>query len=82
MLKSRPVEVALHGAAKTNYLFTLYRNWRECQVVGINPDFDYLYDPQQCRPVGFCPVCGGEIYRIGAELCATCDGFYMEDFET
>ena len=41
-------------------------------MIGINPDFDYLYDPQQARPVGFCSVCGREIYRLFQETCDRC----------
>lgn len=41
-------------------------------MVGINPDYDYLFDPQQRCPVGFCSVCGREIYEYGEELCEEC----------
>lgn len=40
-------------------------------MIGINPDFDYLYDPQQARPIGFCTCCGGVIYREG--ICLRCE---------
>ena len=46
-------------------------------MVGINPDFDYLYDPQQARPYGFCCVCGREIYAPFRETCDRC----MADME-
>lgn len=42
-------------------------------MVGVNPDFDYLFDPQQTRPVGFCERCGAEIYGFGRELCYRCE---------
>lgn len=42
------------------------------EFIGVNPDLDYLYDPQQCRPVGFCRKCGGELYVNGEELCSDC----------
>lgn len=41
-------------------------------MIGINPDYDYLYDRQQDRHVCFCPVCGKEIYNAGNELCYWC----------
>ena len=40
--------------------------------IGINPDYDYLNDPQQARPFGFCAKCGKEIYRPFAETCDRC----------
>ena len=48
------------------------------KIIGINPGYDYLFDPQQAEPVGFCPICGGEIYCEGKERCAFCDS-EMED---
>ena len=41
------------------------------KIIGINPDYDYLLDPQQAEPQGWCPVCGGEICG-DAELCRMC----------
>jgi hypothetical protein len=41
-------------------------------MIGINPDFDYLYDPQQRRAAGRCPLCGVEIWTPGANLCRRC----------
>ena len=35
-------------------------------IIGINPDYDYMFDPQQAEPQGWCPVCGD------AELCRRC----------
>jgi hypothetical protein len=43
-------------------------------LIGINPDYDYLYDRQQDKPAGFCQ-CGREIYAEGDEFCFWC----MED---
>lgn len=43
-------------------------------MVGINPDFDYLYDPQQVLPVCLCANCGREIYAKGREFCDDCWG--------
>lgn len=40
-------------------------------MIGINPDNDYLFDPQQSRPSGFCEACGGEIYGDG--ICLRCE---------
>lgn len=40
-------------------------------IIGINPDFDYLYDPQQAPVIGWCE-CGREIYRYGEEKCQRC----------
>ena len=42
-------------------------------MIGINPDFDFLYDPQQAPPVGFCVCCGKEIYVRGKDLCELCE---------
>lgn len=44
--------------------------------VGINPDCDYLYDPQQARPVCFCERCGGEIYAGEKTICERCEDRY------
>lgn len=41
-------------------------------MIGMNPDFDYLYDPQQGKVYGFCSVCGREIYRPFKETCDRC----------
>jgi len=40
--------------------------------IGINPDYDYLLDPQMREPRGFCEQCGGEIYTRGERLCSEC----------
>lgn len=45
-------------------------------MIGYDPSYDYLYDPQQARPVGFCVCCGREIYRRGKELCERCEVRY------
>ena len=41
-------------------------------IIGIDPTYDYLYDPQRVPAVGFCKRCGGEIYHAGDELCERC----------
>lgn len=41
-------------------------------MIGINPDFDFLYDPQQALVYGFCEKCGREIYSFGFDLCIYC----------
>ena len=41
-------------------------------MIGINPDADYLLDPQQATPAGWCPVCGTKIWEDGQELCRRC----------
>ena len=41
-------------------------------MIGIDPDCDFLYDPQQSCPAGWCPVCGREIYAAGENLCRKC----------
>ena len=41
-------------------------------LIGYDPDFDYLYDPQQKRPACMCCVCGREIYRQFQETCDRC----------
>ena len=50
------------------------------QMIGIDPDCDFLYDPQQQRPAGWCPVCGREIYAEGENLCTKCKE--MEESES
>ena len=40
-------------------------------MIGINPDFDYLYDPQQASPARWRPRCGTEICG-DTELCHRC----------
>lgn len=40
--------------------------------IGIDPDMDYLYDPQQAKPFTFCCLCGREIYRPFQETCDRC----------
>lgn len=42
-------------------------------MIGINPDFDFLYDPQQALVYGFCEKCGREIYARGKDLCELCE---------
>ena len=42
-------------------------------IIGIDPNYDYLYDPQQAPVVGFCTRCGREIYAHGCELCRRCE---------
>lgn len=41
-------------------------------IIGANPNYDYLLDPQQERPAGFCQICGREVYAEGEELCVEC----------
>lgn len=41
-------------------------------MIGIDPNFDYLYDPQQARPTGFCQCCGREIYGMFRDTCDRC----------
>lgn len=40
--------------------------------MGANPDFDYLFDPQQRCPVRLCVNCGREIYGNHNDLCDLC----------
>ena len=40
-------------------------------LIGIDPDYDYLYDRQQDKPTGFCQ-CGREIYNAEDDLCYWC----------
>lgn len=42
-------------------------------MIGYNPDLDYLHDPQQAIPLGFCERCGSEIWHQGANLCERCE---------
>ena len=48
-------------------------------MIGVNPDYDYLFDPQQARPAGFCHICGREIYGEGRELCDECEEVEYRD---
>lgn len=43
------------------------------KLIGIDPDYDHLYDPQQARPAGECPICGAEIWGIDHNLCVRCE---------
>ena len=40
--------------------------------LGIDPDYDFLYDPQQAEVYGFCEKFGREIYSPGFDLCIDC----------
>lgn len=40
-------------------------------MIGVNPDWDFLLDEQQRHPVGFCPVCGAEVYAPDS-ACIKC----------
>lgn len=42
-------------------------------MIGIDPDYDYLYDPQQAKPAGWCPICRMEIWTPGKNLCRACE---------
>lgn len=41
-------------------------------MIGYDPDFDYLYDPQQAPAVCRCVCCGREIYSLPSETCDRC----------
>lgn len=53
--------------------------------VGVNPDNDWLLDPQRARPRGFCERCGREVYSQLSDLCYLCNdvdiGDYYDDEE-
>lgn len=40
---------------------------------GVNPDLDYLLDPQQARTVCMCVNCGREVYASGKNYCEKCE---------
>ena len=40
--------------------------------IGIDPNLDFLYDPQQAPHYGFCSFCGKELYRPFTETCDRC----------
>ena len=40
--------------------------------IGVNPDFDFLLDPQQSKPYGYCIYCNREIYRPFTDICDAC----------
>lgn len=42
-------------------------------MIGYDPDYDYLLDPQQASAVGFCQNCGREIYTVGKDFCDDCE---------
>jgi predicted amidophosphoribosyltransferase len=42
-------------------------------MIGHDPDYDYLHDPQQAPVRGFCRSCGREIYADGKDLCERCE---------
>lgn len=35
--------------------------------------YEFMTDPQQMRPAGWCPVCGMEIWADGKDLCRRCE---------
>ena len=41
-------------------------------MIGYDPNYDFLYDPQQAKPAGWCPCCGEEIYRPTQHMCDRC----------
>lgn len=53
--------------------------WRMSQVIGYNPDYDYLYDPQQGGKEGFCECCGRQISGAGRSLCRKCEALNEEE---
>ena len=50
-------------------------------LIGFDQDRDCLYDPQQRKPAGWCPVCGMEIYADGENLCLRCKEEESENTE-
>lgn len=40
--------------------------------IGINPNYDHLFDPQQARVVGRCIYCGRELYSMFSDTCDRC----------
>lgn len=42
-------------------------------LIGYDPDYDYLLDLQQQRPVCLCVNCGRDIYTRGKDLCEQCE---------
>lgn len=47
-------------------------------LIGFDPDKDYLLDPQQRRPAGWCPECGREIWSDGQDKCNICAAMGLE----
>lgn len=45
---------------------------------GYDPDYDFLYDPQQAPSYGWCEVCGMEVYAKGEPFCYDCRERYTE----
>ena len=39
-------------------------------MIGINPDYDYLFDPQQKRPDKICEICGEHCF---GRICLRCE---------
>lgn len=47
-------------------------------MIGYNPDYDYLYDPQQTGEEGICECCGRQISGPGRSRCRRCEDFDAE----
>lgn len=47
-------------------------------MIGINPDYDFLYDPQQAMSRGKCQRCGAEVWVEGRDLCNRCAVYTAE----
>lgn len=41
-------------------------------MIGFDPDMDYLYDPQQSKPAGWCEKCRREVWTPGETRCIRC----------
>ncbi len=41
-------------------------------MIGIDPDYDWMFDPQQAKPACHCLICGREIYAEGHDICQRC----------
>lgn len=43
-------------------------------------EIDYSQDPQQRRPLGRCPCCGGELWERDQEYCGNCLVYIGEEY--
>lgn len=48
--------------------------------IGINPDNDWLLDPQRAKPHGFCERCKREVYSQLTDLCYICNDVDIGDY--
>lgn len=40
---------------------------------------EFIDDPQQQKPKGWCPICGMEIWSDGQEVCTRCKLYGLQE---